>query len=39
MNLPGKFIDRMWDPFDRVQSHLVGLHDKMSQEYYHEHDE
>jgi len=39
MDLPGKAAERMWDPFDRVRNHLVGLKDKMSQEYYHECDE
>ena len=39
INLLGKATERMWDPFDGVQSHLAGLHDKMSQEYYHERDE
>eukprot|EP01018_Ginkgo_biloba_P007398 Gb_14174 [translate_table: standard] len=39
MDLPGKTTSRMLDPFDRVQQHLTGLRDKVSQEYYHQADE
>lgn len=39
MNLLGRATNRMWDPFDRVWNHLIGLCDKISQDYYHERDE